>query len=737
MEISDYLSLFLDEAREHLQQLSELLLTLERSQDVALVHDLFRAAHSFKGMASTMGYRDLAELAHGMESVLDGLRSGALAVAPGVVDLLLRSVDALETQVDEVALGRSPGLVGAELLGELAALAERSRPAPSAPVRELELLVPERAEGPARLYTADVTLDASCVMKSVRALMITSALETMAEVLSITPSFEELEWGEQQDTFQVLLRSAAAREAIANTLRGVGEVAEVLIQERPEADAPALDDAQREKLAAARAEGQSAWRVSVTLMPGSRMKSVRAEMVLRALREHATLLGTDPDAAAIGAERFGDRFGVLLTSKAEPGVLHASLLNIAEIERVQIEPYGDETPPAASELTLRVAQRPAYREATPATRRQSVRVPTERIDAIMSLVGELLAERGELMTLASQHAALLPLATRLEHLTGQLHHEMLRLRLVPLETVFSRFPRMVRDLARELGKEVDFVLSGQHTELDRLIVDGLGDPLVHLLRNALDHGLEAPAEREAAGKPREGRLRLSAHQEGAYVVITVADDGRGFDYGRVLAKARTQGLWLDGHGPLSSERLLDIVCAPGFSTTGAATAVSGRGVGMDVVKTRLDALGGTLSLETVPGEGTAFRLQLPLSRTLIQAVLADVGGEIYGIPAGQVEEVLDATGHTGMALTLETGEHVPLVDLRAHFDLEPRVPGEVLVVRTATQRLALAIDRLLGRQEVSVKPMSPLLGELHYLSGAAMLGDGRVALIIDPSRLVG
>ncbi|HEY9723537.1 MAG TPA: chemotaxis protein CheA, partial [Oscillatoriaceae cyanobacterium] len=716
---------------------NELLLSLERSDDPELVHDLFRTAHSFKGMASTMGYRDLAELAHGMEGVLDALRSRTLAAEPSVVDLLLRSVDALETQVDEVSLGRSPGLAAAELLGELAAIAERGRPAPSAPVQHIELSVPERPSGPMRLYTADVTLDSACVMKSVRALMITSALETIAEVLSITPSFEELEWGDQQDAFQVLLRSGASRELIAATLCEVGEVAEVVIEERAEEGELALDAAQCELLAEARADGRSAWRVAIALMPGSRMKSVRAAMVMRALSEFGHVLATQPELSALEGERFGDSFSLVLLSGAEPPALQNCLLNIAEIDRVQIAAFDGETASPSPEISLKVPQRPAFREAMPTSRRQSVRVPTERIDALMSLVGELMAERGQLLALSQAHPVIAPLAARLDHVAGQLHHEMLRLRLVPLETIFSRFPRMVRDVARELGKEVDFVVSGQHTELDRLIVDGLGDPLVHLLRNALDHGLETPEEREASGKPREGHLRLAAHQEGAFVVITLSDDGRGFDYGRVLAKARERGLWIEGSGPLTSERLLEIICAPGFSTSRATTAISGRGVGMDVVKTRLDALGGALSLETVPGEGSTFRLQLPLSRTLIQAVLADVGGEIYGIPAGQVEEVLDADGSADVALALATGECLPFVDLRERFELEARVPATLLVVRTATQRMAIAIDRLVGRQEVSVKPMSPLLGELHYLSGAALLGDGRVALIIDPARLVG
>lgn len=773
MEFNRYLTIFQDESREAMQQLNDQLLALERTpNDPELLHAIFRTTHTFKGMASTMGFEHLADIAHGMESLLDGLRQGALLLERPLTDLLLEGVEALE-QLLETLDEPSETAAHHALVGRFEEAMSRTRviPAVATPVEKpvetppiQEAVKADSAVG--KQFRVQVTLEPMCLLKSVRAMMIVTSLEMLGEVLDITPSLEELEWSDDTRSFELMLRTEATAEVIESSFQCVSEVETVKVTELEapveatgtlSADAPALvlESAQREQLSGALAVGFQAFRIEVTMMPDSLMKSVRAAMVLEALKPFGEVVRLDPAMGALEAGITGDRFWVTTLSVAAPTALREALVNIGEVTAIAIQPLtagdvaaaGTPSEPAAAVVPVADIQEAEAEPDTPAPifqtagaqrRHQTVRVSTEHLDALLSLVNELAADHARLVRLGEQHGlldtpGLIDVVRHMGALTASVQGEVRNLRMVPVETVFNRFPRMIRNLARELGKEVSLVMNGQHTPLDRLVADELGDPLVHLLRNALDHGLETPEERLAAGKHPEGRLTLSASHEGGEVVITAADDGRGMDPVRILAKAVSKGLVSAAQAEqLTAEQAIDFIFAPGFSTAETVTSVSGRGVGLDVVRNKITALGGTLEVDTRLGTGTTFRVRLPLTMALVQAMLTDVGGEVYAIPMGYVEDVYPLSEEPAH-------ETLPLVRLRDRLEVtHPELTGEpsVVVVRTATQRVGLVVEQLLGKHEIAIKPLSRLLGEVHYLTGAAPLDDGRVALILDPGHLV-
>lgn len=762
MDFAHYLNQFIDESREAMQQLNDQLLQLERTPaDTELLHAVFRTIHTFKGMASTMGFDDLAELAHGMESLLDGLRAGAIAPDPALTDLLLQGVEQLEKLVEAIGVDDAPQHDIRPLVARIDEALSRTRVVPAGP------LVPDpapRQDTPApdrpgisetaRTFKVVVTLEPMCLLKSVRAMLIVSSLETLGEVLDITPSLEELEWSDDTRQFEILLKADLGTPEIEASFYNVSEVESVTVAELapPEAragdlsdDAPALvlDAAQRQQVLSAMNVGFQAARIEIALMPGSLMKSVRAAMVMQTLQPFGEVVRLDPGMNDLEQDP-GDRFWLVALSVAAPSTLRDAVASIGEIQSVAVQALTPSMVTQAASPTPAPAPMPApaeepQDEPQPASGRrvQTLRVGADKLDALLGLVNELAADHARLAKLL--HDRGLDTAPEVDEvvrhlgaLAGAVQTNVRDLRMVPVEAAFNRFPRMVRNLTRELGKEAELLMEGQDTQLDRLVVDELGDPLMHLLRNALDHGLESPEERLAAGKPAAGQIRLAAYQAGTSVVIEVADDGRGIDPSRILAKAIAQGLTNpEQAAELSQDQIIDFVFAPGFSTAEAVTAVSGRGVGMDVVRNKIASLGGAIEVASELGVGTAFRVRLPLSVALVQAMLTDVGGEVYAIPMGYVEEVFPLGGGSD--------EPLELVSLRDRLDVPATAgegPSSVVVVRTATHRVGLVVEQLLGKHEIAVKPLSRLLGPADYLTGAAPLDDGRVALILDPGQLV-
>jgi two-component system chemotaxis sensor kinase CheA len=644
---SRYAALFLTESQEHLSAINASLLELERTPGAeAPVAALFRAMHTIKGMAATMGYQAVTELAHESESLLDAVRRGALRADHVLADLLFAAADLLERTIEATTEGAPPP-------------------------------------------------DAHDVLERLRG---------MTRLARQTPP-----------------RSQAA-------VRG----------------------------------GTPGTRVVVTLEPDTPLKGVRAWMVATKLAGLGTLLGTEPPEAALQAEQFDRTFTVTLQTAAAPDLLvqaarGAGFVASAEVHvpgaapAVAPAPEGeDEAPHRPSGAVHRAsgaitAEFAIPEEARKVRAQRHIRIDLRRLDVLMNLIGELVIARGRLQAIAGERkdAELDDALAHASRLVSELQDEIMTTRLVPVWQVFDRFPRLVRDAARSLGKDVEFVIEGKDIELDRSMLDEIGEPVVHLLRNAVDHGLELPEERRAAGKPPAGRLRLAAMRDRSSVLIRVSDDGRGIDRARVLAKAKAQGLVDAAVEDLADEEIFRLIARPGFSTAEQVTDLSGRGVGIDAVATRVRQLGGTLEVRSEEGRGTTVTARLPATLAIIRAVLARVDDETYAIPMTHVSETLELAGEVhetvkGREVLSLREDVLPLLHLRDLVQLPRRRDrfNHVVVLEMAEKRAGVLVDRLLGQQDIVVKPFDAVQGGLALFSGATILGDGAPALILDVNSLL-
>lgn len=499
--------------------------------------------------------------------------------------------------------------------------------------------------------------------------------------------------------------------------------------------------------------GESLFRVVVTLESACVLKAVRAYMVLKRMSHMGGVVETVPSARDIEDERFDLEFTAVIRTVADAEEVRKATLGVSEVQSVEVsrieaaEPQKDapeQAPVAAppAEGTRKRTQIPKLSET------QTVRIAIGHLDKIVDLVGELVILRSQLdqlgVTLRSKE-----LSDAVEHLHGvaaELQHEVMHARMVPVGNIFNRFPRMVRDLARDLGKEVDFSMEGLDIELDRTVLDEIGDPIVHLLRNAIDHGVEPPEDRTAVGKPPRAMVRLAATRDRDLVRITVTDDGRGIDCERVWAKAVESGLVEDSaRDSYREDEILLFTCVAGFSTAAQATKVSGRGVGMDVVKGKIEHLGGSVNMYSIPGMGTEMLLTLPLTLAIIQALLVTTHDQTFAIPLSSVDEVMNPedvlvdTVDDAPVLIMRDGDVLPLFRLDAllHLGGEARhlpVPGEhiILIADNSGQQRGLIVGEMVGRAEIVVKPLSGVFRDIRSFGGATILGDGKIAFILDP-----
>jgi len=631
MDLSQYAELFLAEAREHLSACNQLLLEWERNPAAREpVGGIFRAVHTVKGMAATMGYVRVADLAHRAENLLDSLRRGSAAASDELLQLLFRTVDALERAVELSVTGRERELDVAALAAELDRAGSRVAPPPS------------HGRG------------------------------TPAAPLPPSPA-------------EVLPPTAPGR----------------LVQ--------------------------------VALRPESPLKGGRALVALRKAEALGTVHAVSPPVAAFEAEDFDGRFAFRLESDADAAAIAAAIKRAGDVDQVTVA--EDESAAPRMEST-----------AVEGGRTRHLRVDLRRLDALMDLIGELVIARGRLNELAAlrRDPAIDDIAIHVSRLSTDLQAEIIQARMTPVWQVFDRFPRLVRDSARQLGKQVALRVEGKEIELDRAILDELGDPLMHLLRNAVSHGIEPPAERRRAGKKPEGEIVLSAVRERSSVMITIADDGRGIDRDRVLERAKREGL-VDAHAEaLSDDQLLRVLARPGFTTAEAVTSVSGRGVGIDVAMTRLRAVGGTLEVRSERGKGTSFRLRLPVTLAIVRALIARVGHERYALPLTYVSETVElgaapTTTVEGRDAIVLRDRVVPLVHLRRLLAVSedaapPRSP--IIVLEMGERRTGLVVDGMLGQQEIVVKGFDAPQGTLPLFSGATIMGDGVPALILDAGGLL-
>ena len=616
-----YAALFLAESREHLRACNQLLLAWERDAAASEpVNGLFRAIHNIKGMAATMGYSAVADLAHRAESVLETVRGGRVAT-PELIQLLFRSVDALEKAIEGAAAGKDEPPAG--LLAALDRVASAGAPAPAAPGASAATPPVARGAGVRKGpvgHLVGVTIRGAAPMRGARALLALQRAETLGRVTALRPAAVAFEREDFDGRFSFHLRTDAPKEQIEAAVRSAGEVAAV-----------AFDG------------------------------------------------------------------------------------------NVVIEAEG------------------------PAVAARQVRVDLHRLDAMMKQVGELVVARNRLVErVRGDDSEVSELAAVISRLVSDLQSEIVEMRMTPVSEVFDRFPRLVRDLARDLGKQIRFEVEGGDIELDRAILDELGDPLLHLIRNAADHGLEAAAEREAVGKPAEGRILLSATRERRSVAIRVSDDGRGIDRAAILAKAKREGLADAGVATLTDDLLLRVLARPGFTTAAQVSGVSGRGVGVEVALGRARALGGSLDVQTEPGRGTTFTLRVPLTLAIVRALLAQAGEERYAVPLVYVAETVEFDARAVTALRSREAlvvrdRVIPTVHLR---DLvAARAGGEparrpTIILEVGERRTALVVDALLGQQDIVIEPFDAPRGMPPYLGGATILADGAPALILDAAALV-
>ncbi|RJX18758.1 MAG: chemotaxis protein CheA [Ammonifex sp.] len=673
-------SVFLDELDEKIQVLNDNFLLLEREGDnLQVLQEIFRAAHTIKGSSAIMGYTGMSQLTHEMENLFDKLRQGQLHASNNMIDVLFESLDGLKALRDHIT-GQGPP-VDTEVL-----------------VRKLKEFLKRNGES--------------------------SANDTPAAAPEDPPNGE-------------------------NAL-GFTEAEEDVIRE-------------------AQIRGFQAYWISVTVDSECQMKFVRAFLVFETLQKYGEIIKSVPPAEAIQEGEYDAAFQLLFLSQEDTGRIRHLLLTIAEIVDVSVEPVvlGEEQLKVSLEIEPRrvrheaveVVERQessAQQKGDEDSRRQvkTVRIDVQKLDNLMNLVGELVIDRTRLDKFTEVFEnrydssdlveSLNEISNHLGQLTNDLQEHIMKARMLPIAHVFNRFPRMVRDLAHKLNKEIDFIVEGKGTELDRNVIELISDPLIHLLRNAVGHGVESPEDREAAGKPRKGAIRLKAfHQEG-HIIITIEDDGQGLDVKKIRLMAIERGL-IDAEtaARISEQEVLNFIFMPGFSLARQVTDLSGRGVGMDVVRRQIEQINGTVEMHTVPGQGTKFSIKLPLTLAIIRALMVSSNGQLYAFPLTNVMETIyvskdEVQRISGSEVIIVRGQVLPIVSLAEAFG-EVKIDTQrmfMVIVGLGNQRLGVSVEQLLGEQEIVIKSLGRYLGRIPCISGATILGDGKVALIVDVRGLI-
>lgn len=684
MDTSQYMSMFLEESLDNLQTLNESLLELEQNpEDVDKVNEIFRVAHTIKGMAATMGFNDLAELTHKMEDVLSEFREGELRVTQDVVTVLFDCLDTLEKMVDLVQEGSDEKVDIESIMAKLAYIKENGNKnqqgnvieeSNSAEVKvshndsigldlnEYDISVIKQAhEKGFNAVEIKVTLSENTLLKSARAFLIVKDLEDNGEILKSVPSTQDIENEEFDLELKFVLITKNTVDEILSIVNGISEVVKV------EASAIEIEET----------------------------KTVEVEKV----------------------------------EEVKPKEVEEKAEESKKIEKVA------EAPKKAA------AKKPQPKKEVKKAH-QSVRVDLERIDNLMNMVSELVIYRTRLEQIVTTHKSqeLNETLEQVGRTTSDLQDLVMKIRMLPLDTVFNRFPRMIRDVSVELNKEINFIIEGADTELDRTVIDEIGEPLIHLLRNAADHGIESKEERIAAGKSPVGTIRLVAYQEGTKALIKVIDDGSGINVEKVRAKAEQKGINTEG---LSESDIKNLIFAQGFSTNEVVTDLSGRGVGMDVVKTKISALGGTVDVISEEGKGSTFIIKLPLTLQIIQALLVKVGEETLAISLGFIDRVIDYKEENikksnGKEVIVYREDVIPLVRLNESLDIESSKTDKkfVIIVNVGDKTIGLLVDALCGQQEIVIKPLGKTLKGLDQYIGATILGNGLVTLILDIGALL-
>ncbi|WCK54398.1 chemotaxis protein CheA [Aneurinibacillus sp. Ricciae_BoGa-3] len=688
MEMNQYLDMFVEESKEHIQAINDHLLELENApESIDIVNEIFRSAHTLKGMAATMGFEDMTTLTHEMENVLDQVRNHKLVVNSDMMDVIFRCVDLLEGMLYSIAGGGD------------------GREDVSAVVAQLHAIL----NGETVVQAAPKVLPEDSAAANPEA-----APDVEASAASRLHAFDQFE-------ITVLDQSVQA--------------------------------------------GHQAYWIKTSVRDDCVLKAARAYMVYDNLESLGEVIKTTPSVQDLEEERFEKSFEIVLITRESQEKIESTVLNVSEIEGVEVElidihlykadhlreakPQAQAKPAAG---TKQAGAKPADADKSApkkAAAGKTIRVDIERLDVLMNLFSELVIDRGRLEQLAHElnKSALTETVEHMSRISGDLQSIILTMRMVPVEQVFNRFPRMVRDLAKELNKKINLEIIGAETELDRTVIDEIGDPLVHLLRNSLDHGVEPADRRRMAGKPEEGLVQLKAYHSGNHVFIEVKDDGAGINREKVLAKALDKGVVTEQQAQsLTNKQIDELLFASGLSTADKISDISGRGVGLDVVKTKIESLGGSVSVDSNPGVGTTFLIQLPLTLSIISAMLVQVEDEKYAVPLSSIIETAvfspDQIMHAHRQDVIDfRGRVVPLVSLKSLFSIPDNGIAKeedisVVIVRKGDKMAGLVVDSFIGQQEIVLKSLGKYLTNVFAVSGATILGDGQVALIIDCNALI-
>lgn len=696
MDVNQYLEIFLDETKEHLQSLSDQFMILEQEPDnMDTINEIFRSAHTLKGMAGTMGYKRMQTLTHDMENVFSEVRNNTIKVDGAMVDLLFQCLDALEEYTENIQNTGDEGTNDNEHLIKALNdyLAKNSDDGAPQPAKE------EKKE---------------------------PAKEEPKQEAGADPGKEK--WREIK-----------------------------------------LGDTEHTVIAEAKKQGKKCLGVTVYVQESCILKAARAFLVYKALEELGDMIVSVPSAQDIEDEHFEFDFSVIILTDADVETVKNAILNVSEIEAAyvgEVEPVQPEEavkPAAIAEAQPKEEEQP--KKAAPAAPakaadkkpiskpivNRTVRVDIEKLDVLMNLVSELIIAKNSLVSTSSQEGILTNNTFNeqieyLESVTTNLHESVMKVRMVPIETVVQKFPKMIRDLSKKLDKKMQLIMSGEETELDRTVVDEIGDPLMHLLRNSADHGLESAEVRKERGKPEVGSIFLNAYQDGNNVIIEVRDDGNGIDVEAVKKKAIERGTITPEQAEnMADKDVIGLLFLPSFSTSEKVTDVSGRGVGLDVVKSKIESLSGEVEVKTKLGEGSTFIIRLPLTLAIIQALMVEVGGEKYAIPLGSIQTIEDVEPaeikyvQAKEVINLR-GTVIPLIRLNEVLDNEStKKPDEnllVIIVKKGDKLAGLVVDELMGQQEIVIKSLGNYINKNKIISGATILGDGEIALILDTNALL-
>ena len=708
MDISQYLSMFLEESLDNLTKLNDNLLELEQNpEDLEVVNAIFRVSHTIKGMSATMGYMKMSELTHKMEDVLSKFRDGTLKVNRDVITILFKCLDTLELMVNNISDGHNDDMDISQVMELLVSVADPKKESELTETSKKEITIEEKLmleehhinliniEGKVySVYEIKIILAETVLLKTARVFIFFREIEKYGEIIHTLPSIQNIESENFDFEVDIVYITMLSQEKLKLIIKNISEIQKVAIKK---INSENIKQAYGEE-------------VFINLEEAK-------ENIKNQLKEES-----DQD-----------------NSEDDEKPKNNNDVNSKNINKVQINANNKQVPKES--ISYSKKKNISHKKGA-----QSVRVDLERLDMFMNMVSELVIHRTRLEQISNTYN-LPELNETLEQIarsTSELQDLVMKIRMLPLEVVFSRFPRMIRDLSLELNKDIQFLIEGANTELDRTVIDEIGEPLIHLLRNAVDHGIETKEERLASGKNPTGKITLYSYQEGTKAVIKIKDDGKGISVDKIKEKAEKISINTDG---MSDSDIKNLIFLEGFSTKEKVTDVSGRGVGMDVVKTKISSLGGTIDLVSEFGKGSTFIIKLPLTLQIIKALLVKVNGETMAISVGFIDSVINwkediIKKSNNKEVISYRDEIIPLIRMSEKFNLDSYENQDninnnyIIVAKVGEKVAALLVDDLLGQQEIVIKGLGKSLQDLKEYIGATILGDGLVTLIVDVATII-